>query len=139
MSSIKIKTFIFYSGHLEFCNITLHLRIKKQIFPLFQSKAETNCLFSSSEVSTKGTLFPDEQQLFMPVRTFRNQVGISWLVCIRMSQFPNLVLRARIKVGNEEKFFAMCTSLLNLEDGFYVLPCTQLAAQERSSLACLPK
>jgi len=35
MSSIKIKTFIFYSGHLEFCNITLHLRIKKQIFPLF--------------------------------------------------------------------------------------------------------
>jgi len=53
----------------------------------------------------------------MLVRTFGNQVGIFWVVCIRVS-FPKLVLRASIKVGNEEKFFAMPTSLLNLDDGF---------------------
>ena len=65
MFSIKIKTFIFYSGdmgQLGFYNITFYLRIKKkQIFPSFQSKAETNCVFSSPEVSTKGKLFLDEQ------------------------------------------------------------------------------
>jgi hypothetical protein len=71
------------------------------------------------------------------LRTFGSSVGIRWLVCIRMS-YPKLVLRASLKVGNEEKFFAMRTSLLNLEDFFNVLPCAHLATQEKSSLACLP-
>jgi hypothetical protein len=55
----------------------------------------------------------------MPVRTFGNQVGICWVVCVRML-FPKLVLSASIKVGNEEKFFALRTSLLNLEDFFFM-------------------
>ena len=32
--------------------------------------------------------------------------------------FPKLVLRASIKVSNEEKFFTVRKSLLNLEGGF---------------------
>ena len=51
----------------------------------------------------------------MPIRTFGNKVGICWAVCIRMS-YLKLVLRGSIKVRNEEKFFAMLTSVLNLED-----------------------
>jgi glycosylphosphatidylinositol transamidase (GPIT) subunit GPI8 len=31
--------------------------------------------------------------------------------------YPKLVLRASIKVGNEEKFFVLLASLLNLADG----------------------
>jgi hypothetical protein len=54
----------------------------------------------------------------MPVETFGNQVGVCWVVCVQM--FPKLVLRASIKVDNEEKFFAMRTSLLNLESGFFL-------------------
>lgn len=63
MSAIKIKTFIFYSVDMRalgFYNITFRLR-KKQIFPSFWSRVETNCVFFSSEVSTKGMLFLDEQ------------------------------------------------------------------------------
>jgi len=59
------------------------------------------------------------------------------------SLYSNVVLeaflRASFKVGNEEKFFAMHTSLLNLEDGFIPSAMHTNATQKWSSLACLPK
>jgi hypothetical protein len=88
-----------------------------------------------SEISTKETLFLDEQATQdSQGKLFSVDVFVQKLIIyarknvwksgrnilgsfIRMS-YPKRVLRASIKVGNEEKFFAMPTSLLDLEDGF---------------------
>jgi len=74
----------------------------------------------------------------MPVKTFGNQVGVCWVVCVQMS-FPKLVLRASIKVGNEEKFFAMRTSLLNLKCFFLCSAMHTICYPGEVILACLPK